>query len=95
LLGFTFCPRVSDIMMQFQADILRINVVRPKVIETTALGAAFMAGLRTGMWSSFDNITKTWAQDRVFEPKMDEERSRKLYAGWKKAVERSLGWIDS
>ena len=86
---------VSDIMMQFQADILRINVVRPKVIETTALGAAFMAGLRTGMWSSFDNITKTWAQDRVFEPKMDEERSRKLYAGWKKAVERSLGWIDS
>jgi len=86
---------VSDIMMQFQADILRINVVRPKVVETTALGAAFMAGLQTGVWASLDDISKVWAVDRVFEPKMDEERSRKLYAGLKKAVQRSLGWIDN
>jgi len=86
---------VSDIMMQFQADILRINVVRPKVIETTALGAAFMAGLQTGMWSGLDEISQVWAVDRIFEPKMDEERSSKLYDGWKKAVSRTLGWIDN
>lgn len=85
---------VSDIMMQFQADILRINVVRPKVVETTSLGAAFMAGLHTGMWSSLEDISKTWAVDRIFEPGMDEQQSRKLYAGWKKAVERTLRWID-
>lgn len=85
---------VSDIMMQFQADILRINVVRPKVVETTALGAAFMAGLQTGMWSSLDDISKTWAIDRSYEPQMEENRSRKLYAGWKKAVSRTLNWAD-
>ncbi|AGC69669.1 glycerol kinase GlpK [Thermoclostridium stercorarium subsp. stercorarium DSM 8532] len=86
---------VSDIMMQFQADILRTNVVRPKVVETTALGAAFMAGLKTGMWSGLEEISKIWAVDRVFEPQMDEERSKKLYAGWKKAVERSRGWAEN
>lgn len=85
---------VSDIMMQFQADILRINVVRPKVVETTALGAAFMAGLQTGMWSGLDEISEIWAIDRTFAPKMEEERSRKLYAGWKKAVKRSLRWAE-
>lgn len=74
---------VSDIMMQFQADILRTNVVRPKVVETTALGAAFMAGLKTGMWSGLEEISKIWAVDRVFEPQMDEERSKKLYAAGK------------
>lgn len=85
---------VSNIMMQFQADILRVNVVRPRIVETTALGAAFMAGLQSGMWSGLDEITRVWKADRVFEPRMNEERSRKLYAGWKKAVSRTLGWID-
>ncbi|HEY8422294.1 MAG TPA: glycerol kinase GlpK [Thermoclostridium sp.] len=85
---------VSDIMMQFQSDILRINVVRPKVVETTALGAAFMAGLQTGMWSSLDEISERWQVDKVFEPEMEESRSRKLYSGWKKAVSRALGWAD-
>ena len=85
---------VSDIMMQFQADILRIDVLRPKVVETTALGAAFMAGLQTGMWSSLDEISKIWEVERIFAPKMEEVYSRKLYAGWKKAVSRTLGWDD-
>lgn len=86
---------VSNIMMQFQADILRVNVARPKVVETTALGAAFMAGLQTGMWSSLGEICKAWVIDRTFVPEMEIDYSRKLYAGWKKAVERSLAWVDS
>lgn len=85
---------VSNIMMQFQSDILNVNVMRPKVVETTALGAAFMAGLQTGMWSGMEEISKVWAADHVFTPKMEVEYSRKLYRGWQKAVERSLNWVD-
>jgi len=85
---------VSDIMMQFQADILHTDVVRPKVVETTALGAAFMAGMQTGMWSGMEEISERWQIDRVFKPQMDETRSKKLYAGWKKAVSRTIGWAD-
>jgi glycerol kinase len=85
---------VSNIMMQFQADILGVNVIRPTVVETTALGAAFMAGLQTGMWSGLDEISKIWSAERVFVPKMDAEEACKLYKGWKKAVERSLRWVE-
>jgi glycerol kinase len=85
---------VSNVMMQFQSDILRVNVYRPIVVETTALGAAFMAGLHTGMWSSKEEISKIWTADRVFTPQMDEEYSKELYKGWKKAVQRSLKWVE-
>ncbi|NSW92219.1 MAG: glycerol kinase GlpK [Firmicutes bacterium] len=85
---------VSNVMLQFQSDILRVNVYRPKVVETTALGAAFMAGLHIGMWSSKEEISKRWTADRVFTPQMNEEYCKKLYKGWKKAVERSLKWVE-
>lgn len=85
---------VSNIMMQFQSDILRLPVTRPKVVETTALGAALMAGLQAGMWSGLDEIARIWAVDRIFTPQMDEDDSRRLYSGWKKAVERSLRWVE-
>jgi len=85
---------VSNIMMQFQSDILGVNVLRPEVVETTARGAAFMAGLQTGMWSGMGEVLKVWKAERVYKPKMDKEHSRKLYQGWEKAVERSLKWID-
>lgn len=83
---------VNDLLMQFQADILEAPVVRPKVIETTALGAAFLAGLAVGYWSDTDEIEKLWESDRVFEPCMlsDEVKSRR--DRWNDALERAKGW---
>ena len=85
---------VSNVMLQFQADILRVNVVRPKIIETTALGAAFLAGLQTGIWQDLKEISRICIPERTFTAQMDEEYSNKIYAGWKKAVNRSLNWAD-
>lgn len=85
---------VSNIMMQFQSDILQMNVIRPEIVETTSMGAAFMAGIQTGLWSGVEEISGIWKTERVFTPKMKEEQSRKLYSGWKKAVERSLHWLE-
>jgi glycerol kinase len=82
----------NDALMQFQADILDVPVVRPKVIETTVLGAAYAAGLATGFWESTDDLAAHWAADRVFEPSMDEEQRVGLYAAWLKAVSKSTGW---
>lgn len=76
----------NNFLMDFQSDILNVPVERPQVIETTALGAAYLAGLAVGYWDSQDEIAKQWAIDRKFEPKMDEETRTKLYEGWKKAV---------
>lgn len=76
----------NNFLMQFQSDILNVPVERPKVIETTALGAAYLAGLAVGYWESKEEIAKQWTIDRKFEPKMDEETRTKLYDGWKKAV---------
>lgn len=76
----------NNFLMQFQSDILNVPVERPKVIETTALGAAYLAGLAVGYWNSKDEIAKQWEIDRKFEPDMDEETRNKLYEGWKKAV---------
>ena len=84
---------VNNFLMQLQADILGVPVVRPVVHETTALGAAYAAGLATGLWSSLDELRANWGVDRVFEPQWLEERREKAYAGWKRAVERSLGWM--
>lgn len=84
----------NNFLMQFQADILGVPVDRPQVIETTALGAAYLAGLATGFWKDKDEIAANWNVDRQFRPSMDEEKKEKLYKGWKKAVERSLNWAE-
>jgi len=84
----------NDLLMQFQADVLGVPVIRPKVTETTALGAAYAAGLATGFWSDQDELRERWAEDKRWEPKMDEETREKEYARWKKAVQRSLDWQD-
>jgi glycerol kinase len=81
---------VNDALMQFQADILGVAVDRPRVAETTALGAAYLAGLAVGFWKDTDDVTDNWALDRRFEPQMTEGRREKLYAGWKKAVGQAL-----
>jgi glycerol kinase len=79
-------------LMQFQADMLNIPVQRPTVAETTALGAAYLAGLAVGFWSGLDDITHNWAMDRQFTPTMAVETRARLYRGWQRAVERARGW---
>jgi glycerol kinase len=85
---------VNELLMQFQSDILGVPVVRPKVIETTALGAAYAAGLAVGYWQSTADITANWGVDKRWHPEMGEERRAMLYAKWNKAVSRSLDWVD-
>lgn len=80
----------NDFLMQFQADILGVPVLRPKDIETTALGAAYLAGLATGFWKSLEELERFWQQDRVFEPALEPDRREELYAGWKRALRRAL-----
>ena len=82
----------NAMLLQFQADLLNVSVRRPVVAETTALGAAYLAGLAVGYWDGFEDVTKNWALDREFRPAMDAATREKLYAGWKKAVSRSLDW---
>ena len=83
---------VSNIMMQIQADMIRCSVNRPKNVETTALGAAYLAGLAVGLWESMDEIQHNRVVEKVFEPEIDIEKRNSLYAGWKKAVDCSMGW---
>ncbi|MBZ6076298.1 glycerol kinase GlpK [Microvirga puerhi] len=83
---------VNELLMQFQADILDVPVVRPKVIETTALGSAYVAGLATGVWTSTDELVRNWAVDRRWKPGLDAATRERLYTHWCKAVERSLDW---
>jgi glycerol kinase len=85
---------VNDFLMQFQSDIIGRPVERPAVPETTALGAAYLAGLATGFWESQEDITRNWKLDRRFEPTMDASKRDDLYRGWKRAVERSLDWAE-
>ena len=82
----------NAMLLQFQADLLNVTVRRPVVAETTALGAAYLAGLAVGYWKSTDDVAANWALDREFRPAMPKATSEKLYAGWKKAVGRSLDW---
>ena len=82
----------NNLLMQFQADILGVPVVRPQVLETTALGAAYLAGLAVGYWKSTDDIAANWRVDRRFEPRMAAARVAELRGGWQKAVERAKGW---
>jgi glycerol kinase len=81
---------VNDALMQFQADLLGTPVVRPKIVETTALGAAFAAGLAVGFWRDRDELASLWREDRRFEPNMSDEERDRLRAGWRRAVERSF-----
>jgi len=83
----------NNFLMQFQADILGVQVDRPKIIETTALGAAYLAGLAIGYWGSKDDIESNWALSKAFEPAMTEEKRDSLLSGWHEAVNRSMGWV--
>jgi glycerol kinase len=82
----------NDLLCRFQADVLGVDVVRPENAETTVLGAAFLAGLGAGVWSSTDDLAQVWQLDRRFSPTMAAETRRKLLAGWRAAVDRSTGW---
>ena len=84
----------NNALMQFQADILGVPVVRPAVIETTALGAAYLAGLGVGQWTSREQVASTWQEDRRFEPTRDRAWARDSLAGWVRAVERSRAWAQ-
>lgn len=85
---------VSDVMMQFQSDILNAKVCRPKNVETTALGAAYLAGLATGFWKDKEEILCHRETEHIFEPQMDFQTREKKYSGWKKAVERAKNWVE-
>ncbi|MCR2815707.1 glycerol kinase GlpK [Microbacterium jiangjiandongii] len=84
----------NDLLMQFQADILGIPVVRPRVIETTALGAAYAAGLATGVWSDQDELRAYWQEEARFEPRMGEDERERRHRLWRKAVTKSFDWVD-
>ncbi len=84
----------NELLMQFQADILGVQVIRPKVAETTSLGAAYAAGLAVGFWQNVDDLRQNWQADRAWQPEMDPQARDRLYRGWLKAVERTLGWVE-
>lgn len=85
----------NELLMQFQADILGVPVIRPVVAETTALGAAYAAGLAVGFWESEDDIRTNWAQDKQWDPSMDDATRDSLYRSWKKAVTKTFDWVDA
>ena len=78
--------------MQFQADLLGVPLARPRVLETTALGAAYLAGLATGVWRNADEIASQWRRERLFEPRMSRDEAAARLAGWARAVERAKNW---
>ncbi|MFP4508670.1 MAG: glycerol kinase GlpK [Spirochaetaceae bacterium] len=84
----------NDFLMQFQADMLAIPVLRPRIIEATARGSAFLAGLATGFWKDRSEIAESFEIDKQFQPQLGEETRTRLYRGWKRAVQKSKGWID-
>lgn len=85
---------VNELLMQFQADILDVNVVRPQVTETTALGAAYAAGLATGFWKDIDDLKCNWGVAKTWTPQMSREQRARLYGSWLKAVDRSFNWME-
>jgi len=84
----------NELLMQFQSDILNVPVVRPKVAETTALGAAYAAGLAVGFWKDFDELRANWGRDKEWSPKMGSTSRERLYLTWKKAVTRTFDWVE-
>jgi glycerol kinase len=85
----------NELLMQFQADLLDVPVVRPKVAETTALGAAYAAGLAVGYWDGLDDLRANWAEDKRWEPGLDAGERERIYRNWKKAVTKSFDWVDA
>lgn len=85
----------NELLMQFQSDILDVPVVRPKVAETTALGAAYAAGLAVGFWKDYEELRANWGKDKEWTPKMDSKHREGLYSGWKKAVTRTFDWVEA
>ena len=85
---------VNELLMQFQADILNRPVVRPATLETTALGAAYAAGLAVGYYKDLDDLRGNWLAKCTWTPALDTATRRALYGNWRKAVERSFGWLD-
>jgi glycerol kinase len=83
---------VNELLMQFQADMINVPVIRPTMIETTALGAAYAAGLAVGFWEGLDDLKENWGEDKRWTPKMEEKERTKLSNGWKKAIEKSRNW---
>jgi glycerol kinase len=86
---------INNQLMQFQSDILHTNVVRPVITETTALGAAYLAGLAVGYWKNASDIQQQWKADRVFTPSLDDEQRHSLVKGWHRAVNASIAWADN
>jgi glycerol kinase len=84
----------NELLMQFQADVLGVPVIRPKVAETTALGAAYAAGLAVGFWSAIDDLRANWVSDREWRPAMDPARRAREYGLWKKAVTKTFDWVE-
>ena len=84
----------NELLMQFQSDILDVPVVRPKVAETTALGAAYAAGMAVGFWSDEEELRRNWSVDKTFHPAMDSGAREKAYKEWKKAVDRTFDWVE-
>jgi glycerol kinase len=84
----------NELLMQFQADLLNVPVIRPTVAETTSLGAAYAAGLAVGYWSRLDDLRANWGRDKEWKPQMPGAQREKLYAGWKKAVTRTFDWVE-
>jgi glycerol kinase len=84
----------NDLLMNFQSDLLQVPVLRPKIAETTALGAAYAAGLATGFWKDQHELSTYWKIDHVWEPKMRADEADHLYQQWKKAVQRSFNWVE-
>ena len=83
----------NELLMQFQSDILGVPVVRPTVAETTALGAAYAAGLAVGFWKNTDELRENWGVDKTWDPAMDVGKREELHTGWLKAVERTFDWV--
>ena len=84
----------NSLLMQFQADLLGVPVVRPRVLETTALGAAYLAGLAVGVWRTREAIAEQWKKERVFDPGMSRDEAAARLAAWSRAVERAKGWEE-
>jgi glycerol kinase len=85
---------VNNLLMQFQADVLGVGVVRPRVTETTALGAAYAAGLAVGFWGDLDDLRANWREERTFQPQVSSAQREQMHRGWLKAVQRSLNWVE-
>ena len=85
----------NDLLMQFQADLLGVPVVRPRITETTALGAAYLAGIGVGVWASGEVLDQQWRIDRSFEPRRSADEVTALRSCWQRAVERSKHWADA